>query len=192
MSRKYHLGADHHAHFVTFTVLDWIDFFTRKEYSEIFIQSVKYCQEHKGLEVFGYCIMPSHIHLIVRAKDKERLEDIIRDLKRHTSKSYHKLLEDKNTNWESRRRWLLWLMKHAGSYNSNNKGFQFWQQHNHPVELWSDEVFYQKLNYIHLNPVVAGFVSQPEEWLYSSARDHAGLTGFVIWLIIDPRAKSSM
>lgn len=82
MSRKYHLGADHHAHFVTFTVLDWIDCFTRKEYSDIFIQSIHYCQEHKGLEVFGYCIMPSHIHLIIRAKDKERLENIIQDLKR--------------------------------------------------------------------------------------------------------------
>ena len=179
MSRKYRLGADHHAHFVTFTVLDWIDFFTRDEYRQIFIQSIKYCQEHKGLEVYGYCIMPSHVHLILRAKDKEKLEDVIRDLKRHTSKSYHKLLEDATINWESRRRWLLWLMKHAGSYNTNNKGFQFWQQHNHPVELWSDEVFYQKLNYIHMNPVVSGFVSEPEHWLYSSARNHAGLPGFV-------------
>jgi putative transposase len=179
MSRKYRLGADHHAHFVTFTVLDWIDFFTRDEYRQIFIQSIKYCQEHKGLEVYGYCIMPSHVHLILRAKDKEKLEDVIRDLKRHTSKSYHKLLEDATINWESRRRWLLWLMKHAGSYNTNNKGFQFWQQHNHPVELWSDEVFYQKLNYIHMNPLVSGFVSQSEDWLYSSARDHAGLSGLV-------------
>jgi putative transposase len=46
-------------------------------------------------------------------------------------------------------------------------------------ELWSDEVFYQKLNYIHMNPVVSGFVSEPEHWLYSSARNHAGLPGFV-------------
>jgi putative transposase len=123
--------------------------------------------------------MPSHVHLIIKSNGKERLENVIRDLKRHTSKSYHQLLEDETVNWESRRRWLLWLMKHSGSYNSNNKGFQFWQQHNHPVELWSDEVFYQKLNYIHMNPVKAGFVLQPEDWLYSSAVDHAGRKGLL-------------
>jgi putative transposase len=179
MSRKYQLGAERHAHFVTFTVVDWIDFFTRVEYAAIFIKSIKYCQEHKGLEVYGYCIMPSHVHLILRSNEGFALEDTIRDLKRHTSQVCHKLLEDEQVNWESRKRWLLWLMKHSGTYNSNNKGFQFWQQHNHPIELWSDEVFYQKLNYIHLNPVASGFVSQPEEWLYSSARDYAGLPGFV-------------
>jgi putative transposase len=179
MSRKYQLGAERHPHFVTFTVIDWIDFFTRAEYNDIFIKAIKHCREHKGLKVYGYCIMPSYIHLILRSNGKEALEDIIRDLKRYTSSTFHKLLEDPNVNWESRKRWLLWLMKHSGTYNSNNRSFQFWQQHNHPVELWSDEVFYQKLNYIHLNPVVSGFVSQPEDWLYSSARDHAGFLRLV-------------
>ena len=56
----------------------------------------------------------------------------------------------------------------------------------------SDEVLYQKLNYIHLNPVVAGFVSQPEDWMYSSAKDHSGLPVFCSGLVIDPRAASSM
>ncbi len=68
-------------------------------------------------------------------------------------------------------------MKRVGLRNSNNKDFQFWQQDSHPIELWSDEVFYEKLNYIHMNPVVAKIVVEPEHWYYSSARNHAGLPG---------------
>jgi putative transposase len=70
-------------------------------------------QEYKGLEVYVYRIMPSHVHLILRSKKGFALEDTIRDLKRHTSQVYHKLLEDEHVNWESRKRWLLWLMKHS-------------------------------------------------------------------------------
>ena len=65
-------------------------------------------------------------------------------------------------------------MKQSGNYISNTKGFHFWQEHNQQVEWWSDEVFYQKMDYIHLNPVKSGFVSQPEEWL-----DHAGQQGLI-------------
>ena len=61
------------------------------------------------------------------------------------------------------------LFNKAGVANSNNSSFQFWQQHNHHVELWSKDVILQKLNYIHNNPVRAGFVLQPEDWLWSSA-----------------------
>ena len=63
--------------------------------------------------------------------------------------------------------------------DKNTNMFQFWQKGNHAIELWSDEVLYQKLNYIHLNPVANGFVAQCEDWLYSSARDHAGLPGLI-------------
>ena len=68
----------------------------------------------------------------------------------------------------------------AGKYNSNNIDFQFWQQYSHPVELSSPLLVEQKLEYIHMNPVAAGFVQAPEAWTYSSARDYSGLsTGFL-------------
>ncbi len=71
------------------------------------------------------------------------------------------------------------MMKRAGLSNSNNKDFQFWVQDSHPIELFSDEVYYQKMDYIHMNPVVSGFVDQPEYWLYSSTRDYAGIKGLI-------------
>jgi REP element-mobilizing transposase RayT len=123
--------------------------------------------------------MTSHIHLIVRSETPHQLGETIKNLKGYTARVFHSMLTDENNKYESRKRWLLWLMKQSGNYTSNTKGFQFWQQHNQPIALWSDEVFDQKMDYIHLNPVKSGFVSQPEEWLYSSARDYAGLKGFI-------------
>jgi len=179
MSRNYKYGDPRHAHFVTYTVINWIDFFIREEYRNVLVQSIQYCQQHKGLEVYGYCIMTSHVHLIIRTSGNYKLEDFSRDLKGFTSKQFHKLLESDSCNYESRKKWLLWMMERAGAHNSNNKGFQFWQQDSHPIELWSEEVFQQKLEYIHLNPVAAGFVDQPEDWRYSSAKNYAGMRSII-------------
>jgi hypothetical protein len=69
---------------------------------------------------------------------------------------------------------MMWMFKRAGQKNIRNKDFQFWQQHNHPVELGTNEMMEDRLNYIHNNPVEAGFISRPEDWVWSSAREYAG------------------
>ena len=153
-------------------MIHWIDFFIRNEYREIFINSVKYCQAHKGLEVFAWCIMTSHIHMIIRANNGNRLQDVIRDLKSFTSRSARKTLENPDLIAESRREWLLHMMYLAGKYNSNNKDYQFWQQHSNQIELNTNELMDRTLDYIHMNLVKTGFVEVPEAWVYSSARDY--------------------
>ncbi len=127
--------------------------------------------------------MTSHIHLIIGTSGLNKIEDIIRDLKSFTSRHIRKAMEDTNYVHESRREWILRRMYQAGKYNSNNKDFQFWQQHCHPIELNSNQIIDQKLEYIHLNPVAAGFVDEPESWIYSSARDYAGKSKGLIDLI---------
>jgi putative transposase len=103
---------------------------------------------------------------------------ILRDIKRHTSKAITKAISE-NTQ-ESRRDWMLWFFEREGTRNPNNEKYQFWQQdESHPIELWSNEVIDQKLDYIHNNPVVAGWVDEPEHYLYSSARDYAGGKGLI-------------
>jgi putative transposase len=171
VSRKYKIRDQDNPYFVTFTVIHWIDVFIREEYIKIFINSVEFCQVNKGLEVFAWCIMPSHVHLILRAKQPFRLQDVIRDLKSFTSRSIRKALES-NTGSESRREWLLSMMYYAGKYNPNNKDFQLWQQHSHPIELSTERSVNNVLAYIHNNPVKAGFVDLPEMWRHSSARDY--------------------
>ena len=182
MSRKYKIHNQSSIYFVTFTVIDWIDDFIRDEYRAVVVNSIKYCQENKGLEVYAYCFMTSHILLIIGANSLLPLEGIIRDLKAFTSRHIRKILEDDRQVRESRG-WMLKRMYFAGKYNSNNRDFQFWQQHNHPIELSSAAMIEQTLDYIHLNPVAAGFVDIPEAWTNSSARDYAGIAKGAIELI---------
>ncbi|MDQ6813547.1 MAG: hypothetical protein M3040_07425, partial [Bacteroidota bacterium] len=58
---------------------------------------------------------------------------------------------------ESRKEWMLCLMERAGKKNGNNNEWQFWQQHNKPLEITSQDMFEKKLEYIHQNPVQGGF-----------------------------------
>ena len=94
---------------------------------------------------------------------------IMRDLKGFISRKIMKTIQDNSQ--ESRREWMLWMFERAGKKNSNVMKKQFWQQNNQPIEIWSLKVFEQKLNYIHNNPVESGFVTDPIDWKYSSARN---------------------
>ena len=123
------------------------------------------------MEIYAWCIMPSHVHLIFRAEENNP-GDLIRDLKTFSSKKIQGLIEENPQ--ESRKEWMTWMMKRAGSKNSNVESRQFWQQHNKPIELWSAKVIDQKVDYMHQNPVEAGFVSEPGHWKYSNAVDYAG------------------
>lgn len=118
------------------------------------------------MEIHAWCIMPSHIHLIFRAKENNP-SDILCDFKRVSSKRLLKSIEENPV--ESRKEWMFWMMKKAGNKNSNVSNKQFWQQHNKPIELFSTHLIQQKTDYIHNNPVEAGFVSNAVDWKYSSA-----------------------
>ena len=187
MSRKYKFLDDDQLYFVSFAVVHWIDVFIRTEYRDIVLKSLQYCIQNKGLELYAYCIMTSHVHLII-GSGKEPMQNIMRDLKRHTSEQLRKSIE--GNKMESRREWMLQLMKESGSKNSNNRGFQFWRQDNHPIELRDSKKLYKALNYIHYNPVEAGFVEKEEDWLYSSARNYHGLKGLIEVTLIEPELKT--
>jgi putative transposase len=133
MSRKYKIRDQDKLYFVTFTVINWLDVFIRREYKDILLESIKYCQQNKGLEVCAYCVMTSHVHMIIGRHGAQSLEDIIRDMKKYTA---NKLIEAiKSNSAESRRELLTWLFERAGKANGNNTNYQFWQQHSHPIEL---------------------------------------------------------
>ena len=169
MSRKYKFHEKEGAYFVSFATVNWIDVFTRDVYFAIMIESLEHCRKNKGMELHGYCIMPSHIHLIFRSSLGDP-SGLMRDLKGFTSRKIMKTIQDNPQ--ESRREWMLWMFENAGKKNSNVKEKQFWQQNNQPIEIWSLKVFEQKLNYIHINPVESGFVTDSIDWKYSSARNY--------------------
>jgi REP element-mobilizing transposase RayT len=175
MSRKYKFNNPEGLYFVTFATEGWTDVFTRNENKNILVDNLAFCQKHKGLELFAWCIMTNHVHLMARAIDGHLLQDILRDFKKFTAKAILKAIDENNR--ESRKEWLL-------KQFASSEGNRFWRSDNKPIELWSNAVIDQKLNYIHQNPVEEGLVFKAEDYVYSSANDYASGKGLLdIWLI---------
>ncbi len=176
MASSYKFHNPEGVYFITFAVVEWVDVFTRKEYPEIVVESLRFCQKEKGLVIHAWCIMSNHLHLIIAKNGTADLHEIMRDMKKFTSAQITKAIEESN---ESRKGWMLWLFRSAGERNPNNKKYQFWQQDNHPLELISPKFILQKLQYIHRNPVAAGIVTESQYYRYSSAIDYAGGKGLL-------------
>jgi len=133
------------------------------------IESLKYCQANKGLNLHAFVIMSTHVHLIVSVKDGHDLSDFVRDYKKFTSKS---ILDYIKTGTESRRDWMLHQFKYYASRHTRNEEYQVWTHENHFVEIFSYDFMKQKVDYIHDNPVRAGYVYDAKEYIYSSAANY--------------------
>ena len=173
---SYRIQYENALYFLTFSTVEWIDVFTSKKYRNIVVESLQYCIEAKGLELFSWVLMSNHIHLVARAKEGYKMTAILRDMKKFTSK---KILKEIQEGRESRRSWLLQVMKQSATENSKKQSYQLWRNDNHPIVLYSNEVIKQKINYIHHNPVEAGLVFKAEDYVYSSAVNYSGETGLL-------------
>jgi REP element-mobilizing transposase RayT len=121
--------------------------------------------------------MTNHVHIIFRSVNGEHPAMLLGDFKRFTSKALVKAIQENQM--ESRKAFLLEQFIKAAGKSSNVKGYQFWRHDNKPIELWSNKVIQEKVNYIHNNPVEAGLVFRPEDYIYSSALDYAGAKGLL-------------
>jgi len=166
MSSKYKPGDNALPHFVTFTVVGWVDVFSRDRYKEIIVNSLAYCQQHKGLILHAWVIMTNHIHLIV-STTTNTISNLVRDIKKFSSKKIIEAISESTE--ESRKEWMLNLFGFVDRGNANNKEFQFWKQDYHPIELSDVKKCEQRLNYLHENPVRSGLVWEPWHFKYSSA-----------------------
>jgi REP element-mobilizing transposase RayT len=171
MSSGYQIKDQIALHFLTFQIVDWVDVFTRKIYKDILIDSFKYSIENKGFQLFAYVIMSNHVHLIAQCSEGN-LSGNIRDIKKFTSK---KIIETMSVIPESRKDWILNRFKFNALHHSRNDLYQVWTHENHAILLYSNEFIREKIEYIHNNPVRAGVVEKPEDYLYSSARNYASL-----------------
>ena len=122
--------------------------------------------------VFTLPIMSNHFHLLMSKENTDNsFSDIIRDMKKYPAMQLIKAIADNPQ--ESRREWLIEKFRSAGEVNSQNANYQFWQQNNRPMQLLTSERIESAINDIHQNPVKAGWVAEPEEYLYSSARNYS-------------------
>jgi len=182
MSRNYKFRNPEGLYFVSFAVVEWLDVFTRNEYKNILVESLAFSQKQKGMEIIAWCIMSNHVHLIFRSVKGQHPALLLGDFKRFTSKSIVKAIQENPR--ESRRKFLLEHFRKAANKSSNVKNFQFWRHDNKPIELWSNKVIKEKINYIHQNPVKAGLVYKSYDYVYSSAIDYAGGKGLLEDIII--------
>lgn len=157
------------SYYLTLTVVGWIDVFTRRNHKDAIIESLRYCIQNKGLSVYSYCLMSNHLHLIVNTNGDFELKDVIRDFKKFSAK---KVINQIKNEPESRREWMLQEFEKAGWASSKHKSYKFWQAGNHAIELFNERFTWDKINYIHNNPVEEGFVNHAHEWRYSSASNY--------------------
>ena len=175
-AENYFIKDQNSVYYLTFTIVDWVDVFTRNEYKVVIVDSLNYCIENKGFEVFAWCLMSNHLHLVCRAVEPAQISDIIRDFKKFTAKI---ILDKIKTDPESRRDWMLYRFEFAGKFDNRVSKYRFWQDTNHAIQLDNTTLMEQKINYTHDNPVRAMIVGKQENYLYSSARDYAGEKGLV-------------
>ena len=170
--------------FITLTIVSWIDLFTRVAFADIVLDSLRYCQKDKGLNVYAYVIMPSHLHLIVNTENSRGLAPIIQSFKSYTAKQILAALKDKSV-LESRKDWLLSHFAHQANLARFNRQHQVWKAGYHPFALYSPKMCRQKLHYIHQNPVSARIVAEPTHYLHSSASNYAYGKGILEVILLE-------
>jgi len=108
-NKPYRITDQNGIYFLTLTVVDWLDVFTRKEYKLEVVDSLNYCVKNKGLDLHAWCLMSNHLHLLGKTREPFSLSDFLRDFKRHLAKRIVESLETESI--ESRRDWMLNRMK---------------------------------------------------------------------------------
>jgi putative transposase len=176
MRSRYTIRDPNFPYFITCTVVKWIPLFTRKPYLDILTDSLQFCRQHKALKLYAYVILDNHLHLVVAGN---RLTDIIRDFKSYTGKALIARLE------QDQKTWVLNQLQYYKQSTKTRSDYQIWQEGFHPQQIVSEEMLRQKIDYLHHNPVRAGLVERPEDWVYSSARDYAGGKGIMEFDVLD-------
>ena len=158
---------DDSLYFLTMNVIKKIPVFTNSSCMDIILENFTFYRENQHLRIFSYVIMDNHIHLI--ASHPDNLSQVIQNFKSFTLKELIERLH------KDERDWILKLMSEYKSDYKQESTFQFWEEGNHPKQIQNIEMFNQKVEYIHYNPVRRGSVSDELHWTYSSARNFTGI-----------------
>lgn len=167
---RYRIFETEYPYFLTCTVVGWLPVFPRPEAVEIVLDSLRFLQSERELNLFGYVIMENHLHMVASAPE---LSKVIKDFKSFTARQLIDLLEARSAET------ILSQLRAHKLTHKRESNYQFWQEGSHPQQIQNEEMMRQKLDYIHYNPVKRGYVDEPEYWRYSSARNYAGREGLI-------------
>lgn len=148
-------------YFWTATIRKWQRLLERDTFKNVIIDSLNHLSNQGKLDVFAFVIMPNHIHLIWKVNEQNGKETTVGSFLKYTAHEFKKIL--KATDQSE-------LMKYK--VQARNKEYEFWQRDSLAIHLYTPKVIYQKLNYIHANPVAEKWqlTSDPCDYHYSSAR----------------------
>jgi len=167
---RYKFHEEHYPYFVTSTILEELPLLSNLYIAQILLDQFVFMQNEKNITLYAYVIMPNHFHAVVQGND---LANGLRLTKSYAARrSLEHLKVNEHTRWLNKLKWNKRRHK-AG------RTFQFWEEGLHPKQLTSVDMVNQKIEYIHQNPVKSGFVGNPTDWRYSSARDYLRMEGLI-------------
>lgn len=175
---------DHQAcSYLTFNVVDWVDVFIRPGYKQVIADALNYFIAARGLVVYAWCLMSNHLHILAR-NSEEGLGLIERDFKKITTNN---ILEAIDQEADLRKNWMLARFEQTSQSMKRLEKLQLWQSCTNPIYVDFKQPYRlkEKILHIHENPVRDRIVSQPEDYLFSSARDYVGKKGLVNVTVID-------
>lgn len=167
---RYRFGDEHYPYFLTQTIVAWLPIFSRPDLVDIVLDSWRFLQRERGIVILAWVILENHLHWIGAGP---QLGKRVGEFKSFTATSIVKLLREKAAHA------LLQALEYYKLRHKIDQQHQLWQDGSHPQIIESEEVMWQKIEYIHNNPLRRGYVDDPQHWRYSSARDYAGKPGLL-------------
>jgi putative transposase len=165
---RYRIIQNEEPYFLTCTIVNWVPLFADPAIVQVVLDSLEYLQKSGRIQVFAFVIMENHLHFIASAKD---LSKELGDFKSYTARKIIDYLQEAHSD-----RLLRELKLHKVPHKVD-RTYQVWQEGSHPEIIQGVEMLRQKMEYIHLNPVRRGYVDNPVDWRYSSARNYASRDG---------------
>jgi putative transposase len=165
-------------YFLTLNTVDKIDVFVRPAYKQVVTDALNHFTRSYEIQVYAWCLMSSHLHLIIRTRDGAAPAYFERDFKKYTTPAILKTIE---MEMDFRREWMLQRFEEYSKSLRRLEKFHVWQNCSSPLRIDNEEprLLLDRIAHIHENPVREGIVEQPEAYLFSSARDYAGIRGLV-------------
>ena len=180
-----HVALPDACYFLTLNVIDKIELFVRPLYKEIIAEALNHFILTQGIVLHAWCLMSSHLHLLLRTREAYGPSFFERDFKKYTTPELIKAVEMK---LDFRKEWMLARFEECSKSLKKIEKFQLWESCSSPLRIESDQprLLLEKAEHIHENPLRENIVELPENYVFSSARDYVGLKGLVNVTVLKP------
>ena len=165
-------------YFLTFNVVDRVDVFVHPAYKQVVVNALNHFVDTQGLIVYAWCLMTSHVHLLIKTREGNGPAYFERDFKRFTTPEIVKAIENER---DPRREWMIRQFENFGKSLKKIERFHLWENCSSPlhIDCGQPQLLFDRIGHIHENPIRERIVDLPENYLFSSARDYSGMKGLV-------------